>query len=234
MLPEEIALIADIHADPKNDAPRLAYAAWLARNSIPDIAEFIRVQCQPPYIRLDTYDGVRRSFDDSDMEGSEVADRAIALLDRIPAGLRYPKAGESYSRGLPVYEEEVDDDHLALPWEKILRGGNPLARFSIRVRTANLALWLQHPCMARVDVLHILPDFPPEDEPDEDSTMNSHRDAFWEENILILAASPLIDRLEELHPHGCQSVLHLTERSRHNMALCKRLLEPRVHVEYSY
>ena len=30
--PEEFALLDAIHADPRNDAPRLAYADWAAAN----------------------------------------------------------------------------------------------------------------------------------------------------------------------------------------------------------
>ncbi|MHB1422694.1 MAG: hypothetical protein ACYC3I_05755 [Gemmataceae bacterium] len=64
--------------------------------------------------------------------------------------------------------------------------------------------------------------------------MNSHHDAFWAENIPVLAASPVIDRLYELHPCGCRSCGVLTSQSAQNIARCRELLEPRVFMEYSY
>jgi uncharacterized protein (TIGR02996 family) len=53
---EELALIAAIHADSKNDAPRLAYADWLAKNDGHEHAEFIRLQCQKPYVAISNRD----------------------------------------------------------------------------------------------------------------------------------------------------------------------------------
>jgi uncharacterized protein (TIGR02996 family) len=53
---EELALIAAIHADPKNDAPRLAYADWLEKDSEHHHAEFIRLQCERPYVAISNRD----------------------------------------------------------------------------------------------------------------------------------------------------------------------------------
>src|SRR5262245_38423147 len=49
----EDALLAAVLADFHADAPRLVYADWLDENGRPELAEFIRVQCelartQPP------------------------------------------------------------------------------------------------------------------------------------------------------------------------------------------
>ena len=64
--------------------------------------------------------------------------------------------------------------------------------------------------------------------------MNSHYDRFWAENIPVLAASPIIDRLVELQLCGCESTVRLTAQSARNLDLCRDLLEPRVYVEYRY
>jgi len=59
---EELALLAAIVANPKEDAPRLVYADWLDENGQPERAEFIRVQIElakipdPP---VDTTAGLR-------------------------------------------------------------------------------------------------------------------------------------------------------------------------------
>ena len=53
---EELALIDAIHADPRNDVPRLAYADWLAENDEHEHAEFIRLQCQKPYVVISNRD----------------------------------------------------------------------------------------------------------------------------------------------------------------------------------
>jgi uncharacterized protein (TIGR02996 family) len=237
MTPEELALLSAIHADPKNDTPRLAYAAWLQANGQPDAAEFIRIQCQEPYFKLDTADDTAKLSHDTwwaYRDHKLRVNRAIELLNRIYGSTRYPKLRhmywEEYVRGLPLYHDEIDDYCLDQSFDTL----NPLARLDLTLRTARLAEWLAHPVMARVDKLHLWPKLPPDAEPDEQRTMNPHYDAFWAENIPVLAASAVIDRLEELNPCGCHSTGELTNRSAQNLALCRELLEPRVHVEYSY
>jgi uncharacterized protein (TIGR02996 family) len=42
--PEELALLAAVHASPKDDLPRLVYADWLDEHGRPELAEFIRLQ----------------------------------------------------------------------------------------------------------------------------------------------------------------------------------------------
>ena len=49
---EEKALIAGLHADPRNDDPRLVYADWLAGYDQGELAELIRLTCREPYFDL--------------------------------------------------------------------------------------------------------------------------------------------------------------------------------------
>jgi uncharacterized protein (TIGR02996 family) len=56
------AFLADVLAEPSDDAPRLIYADWLEDAGDPDRAEFIRLQCeQPAAVRERCY--CRDSFD---------------------------------------------------------------------------------------------------------------------------------------------------------------------------
>lgn len=43
--PEELSLLAAIHANPREDTPRLVYADWLQEHDQPEYAEFIRLEC---------------------------------------------------------------------------------------------------------------------------------------------------------------------------------------------
>src|SRR5262245_49272656 len=56
MTSEELALVDAIHADPRSDSPRLAYADWLENHGAADYAEFIRLQCDQPYVAICTRD----------------------------------------------------------------------------------------------------------------------------------------------------------------------------------
>ncbi|MCU0688074.1 MAG: TIGR02996 domain-containing protein, partial [Polyangiaceae bacterium] len=109
--PAEQALLDAIAAEPKNDAPRLAYAAWVAPDD-PELAEFIRLDCEhirdsPPGTlrrkgpRLAELERkvssalsrkgfqpafVRRGFVEGGILSSDaLVDRADALFDRAPA-----------------------------------------------------------------------------------------------------------------------------------------------------
>jgi uncharacterized protein (TIGR02996 family) len=240
---EELALIAAIHADPKNDAPRLAYAEWLAKNDEHEHAEFIRLQCQAPYVAISNRDPDNprksHSFDfPYDDESAEA--RLDRILDIFPT--LYRSGRYSAQRKLPYYEEHYrglplihvgDDGEVAID-DSVLREMGHLSHVDLSIRTDNLAELLSHPIMARVDKLNIWPGLPWDAEPDPDLTMNSHYDRFWAENIPVLAASSVIDRLVELRPCGCHSTGELTAQSTKNLALCRDLIEPRVYVEYSY
>lgn len=238
---EELALINAIHADPKNDAPRLAYADWCETHDLANVAEFIRNQCREPYFKLDTGNGVVRLRDESSEVGQKErvrVDRAIELLSELYGTPRYPKLRhrywEEYVRGIPVYQDEFDDAALVRPWDELIRESSPLARFDLTIITVRVAMWLAHPLMLRTDRLQIEAAFAMEAKPDPDLTMNSHHDRFWAENIPVLAASSVIDRLEELNPCGCDSTGVRTAQSTKNLALCRDLLEPRVYVRYDW
>jgi uncharacterized protein (TIGR02996 family) len=240
---EELALIAAIHADPKNDAPRLAYADWLEKDGEHLHAEFIRLQCQTPYIAISSRDpdSPRLSFSFAFPHDDPTARARLARMleifpaiyraDRYAAQRKLPYYEEHY-RGLPLIQVGDDDELDIEEWE--LKEMGHLSRVDLSIRTENLAELLSHPITVRVDKLHIWPHIPWDTEPDADATMNSHYDTFWAENIPVLAASPLINRLVELNPCGCHSTGELTKQSRKNLALCEELLEPRVYVEYSY
>jgi uncharacterized protein (TIGR02996 family) len=49
---DELTLIDAIHAAPHDDGPRLAYADWLEAHEAAVYAQFIRLQCQKPYIGI--------------------------------------------------------------------------------------------------------------------------------------------------------------------------------------
>jgi len=53
--PEELSLLAAIHANPREDTPRLVYADWLQEHDQPEYAEFIRLECGflPPDLTID-------------------------------------------------------------------------------------------------------------------------------------------------------------------------------------
>lgn len=236
---EELALINAIHADPRNDAPRLAYADWCDDHGLEDVAEFIRIQCGEPYFKLDTADDVVRLSNDSwEVKHREPVriDRGIEVLNKLYGTPRYPKLRrrywEEYVRGIPVYQEEFDDSALVRPLEELIRGSSPLARFDLTLTTVRLALWLAHPIMLITDRLQVVAAFPADATPDPDGTMNSHCDRYWAENIPVLAGSSVIDRLEELNPCGCDSTGERTAQSAKNMGLCRELIEPRVQVQY--
>jgi uncharacterized protein (TIGR02996 family) len=234
---EELDLLEAIHADPRNDAPRLAYADWLEMANKPEYAEFIRLQCQQPYIGVvyhpPSKPHVSHSFE-MPWEDPEAKTRLNRLLTLAPHAYRVAKEfWEEHFRGLPLLHEELYDGQSNYA-QKLLALIGPAARLDLSLHTSHLAEWLSHPVMTRVDKLHIWPKLPPDAEPDEQCTMNPHYDAFWQGNIPVLAASAVIDRLEELNPCGCHSTGELTSRSIENIALCRKLLEPRVYVEYSY
>ncbi|HEY7158985.1 MAG TPA: TIGR02996 domain-containing protein [Gemmataceae bacterium] len=235
--PQELAFLNAIHSAPRDDATRLIYADWLEEHGQEQRAEFIRLQCQRPYIVVvhEPPEEPRISFHfDFHREDPRALERRNRLLALVPHVYRVDGHWrEEHFRGLPLLQEEIRGDWLAFA-DRLLGGIGPAARLDLNVQTKRLADWLAHPVMERVDRLHIWPDFPEDAERDADCTMNSHYDAFWAENIPILAASQVIDRLYELNPCGCHSTGDLTARSIENMGRCRELLEPRVYVEYSY
>ncbi|QDV34970.1 TIGR02996 domain-containing protein [Tautonia plasticadhaerens] len=213
----ELALIAAIHADPRNDAPRLAYADWLEANGLGDEAKFIRVQCEQPYFSLITRDGIRPATDSGRIkfEDPERMEQAIELLGRIYPSERYPETRyyDEYRRGLPLYEEKLNDGNLRYSAAQIRADMSPLVRYRLHLETSRLADWLNHPIMQFVDVLRISPGWE-----DDDDVEDIRAD-----DLRALAASPLIDRLEKLGL-GVDMAPDAVELA--------RSLERRVEVEY--
>lgn len=230
---DELGLLEAIHADPRNDGVRLVYADWIEEHGQPEYAEFIRLQCQKPYIGVVYHPpGEPQVSSNFHMpyEDQDAWSRLDRLLALAPHAYRIDRPGawwEELYRGLPLLQEERWNDGLL---DRI----GPAARVSLDLHTSDLARWLNHPIMQRVEILRIWPEFPPDAERDADFTMNSHYDQFWADNIPLLDASPLIDRLQELHPCGCRSTGEWTAQSQENVKMCREFLEPRVFVEYSW
>ena len=237
--PQEATLLSAIHDAPRDDGPRLAYADWLDKHGQPEYAEFIRLQCQEPYIGVVYHPPspprVSHNFEMpwGDPQAKARLERLLALAPHAYRVGRESEFWEEHFRGLPLLQEEIHGHQLDLA-DGLLGCIGPVARLDLNLHTAELFDWLAHPLMRRVDILHIWPEFPPDAERDSDCTMNSHHDVFWADNIPVLADCPIIDRLYELNPCGCHSTGKLTAQSAKNLALCRELLEPRVYVEYSY
>jgi uncharacterized protein (TIGR02996 family) len=167
MTPEELALVDAIHADPRSDSPRLAYADWLENHGAADYAEFIRLQCERPYVAICTRDqpGVSTShkFPWADEAARDRLKRLISLWpiviesERL-AAFRQDYYDQEFVRGLALWEI----DEFALFGDKagknrLLDDTPPLVRFRLFLRTTRdgLASWLNRPVMRRVDVLRL-------------------------------------------------------------------------------
>lgn len=160
---EELARLDSIHDDPRNDGPRLAYADWLDTQGQPELAEFIRLQCQQPYFALvkQGNEEPRVSHDTFEIKSYDPdrANRAIELLGSLHQSDRFPDVNlwQDYVRGLPLYEAEVNDWSLEYSVTDFCQAESPLARYRLLLRTGRLADWLAHPIMRFVDVLRIFP-----------------------------------------------------------------------------
>jgi uncharacterized protein (TIGR02996 family) len=219
---EELALLDAIHNDPRNDKPRIDYADWLETHGQPQLAEFIRLQCQEPYFALvkQGNEEPRVSHDTFEIKSDDPtrANRAIELLRGLHQSDRFPDVSlwQEYVRGLPLYESDVGDWMLEFSVSEFGQAESPLARYRLLVRTGRLADWLAHPIMRFVDVLRIFPD-----EPESDFEAE-----FTEADIRLLERFPFLGRLEELGLCGPAS----EEAAR----LARERLEPLVPVSYDY
>jgi uncharacterized protein (TIGR02996 family) len=109
---EELLLIDAIHAAPHDDRPRLAYADWLEGHDGGDYAEFIRLQCQKPYIGLSNRDrsSPQKShswdFPWEDETAEERLQRLLAILPGIYRTDRFAglavKVGREARKKLPL------------------------------------------------------------------------------------------------------------------------------------
>jgi uncharacterized protein (TIGR02996 family) len=235
---EELSLIDAVHATPHDDAPRLAYADWLEAGGAGDYAEFIRLQCQKPYIGISNRDPTcpRKSVSWEFPWGDKAAeDRLARLLTLLPgiyrterfAGLAQLKYYEEFFRGLSL--REIEEGDYTLPCGVARHGKFDLpplarARLSLHIDRFQLADWLNHPLMFRVDELriwlHSRPDEPEFDDPEV------HTPEFDVPEIQTLADWPLLKRLTTLHL--CAPI--------HDDAvpLIAQLLEPCMVVDTSY
>ncbi len=105
-VPTERALLGAVLAEPEDDSPRLAYAAWLAENGQPERAEFIRLQIE------------RARRPRGDPAGSYPGEREKALLAAHGAQWLIPlpepvRRVVSFERGFPgrAHCEVVDFLH---------------------------------------------------------------------------------------------------------------------------
>lgn len=235
---QEMALIEAIHAAPRDDQPRLAYADWLEQHGAGDYAEFIRLQCQQPYIGIEGKQHPRESLSwDSSYKDKAWSNRLQRLIDLFPGIYRTDRFAslaellfhEEFYRGLPVLT--IEDGDCGMPM-RVVNGNSfnlpPLARVDLSLHTyqSRLAEWLNHPLMFRVDVLRIWLHPADENEPDEEEEDKDWDVEFMESDIRLLANWPLLDRLETLNL--CRSISPFAEE------LVEELLRPRVDVDTDY
>jgi uncharacterized protein (TIGR02996 family) len=220
---EELALIAAIHADPRDDAPRLTYADWLAAHDQGELAELIRLTCRQPYfdLRMSRTTPWKPVLDwgfmDIQEDDPERVRRSIELLERIYGSERLPENDhpEFFRRGLPVCEINTERGLSRLDDVEI--DVMPLARFRLYLVAPGLAAWLDHPIMQRVDILSYHPEY---DWDAEDTRL------IEEDDIRALLASPLVDRLEKFEMCG--------ESTPGAEFLARDDLSRRVRINYSY
>lgn len=182
--PDELALLAAIHAAPRDDTPRLVYADWLQEHGQDEYAEFIRLQCVRPYVGNDI------DFPREGGDRPEVRARRKRLNDLLPYAHRVDKPGEFYEshlRGLPLVEATLFGGvrGMSSRVDDLLERVGPAARLDLTIEFLDpdrLADWLASPVMDRVDVLTLSPD------PDFNAL---HLDT--------LAESRVLDRLHELN-----------------------------------
>jgi uncharacterized protein (TIGR02996 family) len=106
-------LLSDVLESPADDAPRLAYAAWLKKNGHAERAEFIRVQCK------------RAQLDEDDPAQAGLAKKENALLkkhgERWKADLpEWGRTGAIFRRGFVA--------RVAIPLDTFVRQGAELVR----------------------------------------------------------------------------------------------------------
>jgi uncharacterized protein (TIGR02996 family) len=131
----ELALLASIHADPRDDAPRLIYADWLDEQGQSELAEFIRLQCKCP---LDVFrPGGRHTGSwlvGPDVE-QEYPDEWVSRLsdlvnthgdewyESFPRQSR--SRNQAFKRGLPQVAARVADDAFRASSKAIIREVRP-------------------------------------------------------------------------------------------------------------
>lgn len=220
--PDELALLADVHAAPRDDRPRLAYADWLEEHGQPDYGTFIRLSCRVRtpvswrkpavgwYARQQAeLDKTTRPDERARLQGLldlwqvELAARdllvpnAKAWAAPLPPSLKL----REYARGLP--RAAVTPAALESP---PLAKMSPRLRLTVEIAAADLGRHLTNPLLGRTDDLLVLA---------------APGQALGEDVVRSLAACPHLGTLERLM---------LRPLAYDAMAACKELLEPRVDV----
>ena len=119
----------------------------------------------------------------------------MKLLGRLYPSERFPQTNlrDEISRGLPVYDLELDDGSLPLGMGELHLPSTPLARFHLHLTTARFPEWLRHPLMRFVDRLTVR---------NADDPENAKTRPFSEVDIEAIEACPAIDHFDKLRLCG--------------------------------
>ena len=108
--PEELALLAGIHASPRDDLARLVYADWLEEHDQQEYAAFVRLTL-------------------STSPSDRIFLRPPPLSRRWRSPCPKPFRGDGYVRGLPIASVAAHDWQSA---EQSLPAASPRLRFNIK------------------------------------------------------------------------------------------------------
>jgi uncharacterized protein (TIGR02996 family) len=192
MKAEEDGILRDIHAHPRSDALRLLYADWLEDHGAPEHAEFIRLQCQQPYVAIRAGDPSHPANSHElpwgDMEASMRRRRLQALhaILRTSGRLSHfctDDHSAEFARGIPLWSAGKFDVRDSQSSTGHFVKGLPLqVRLSLFLQNVEeIETWLPDPIMDRVDFLHV-------------ELLRRVEDS----DIRAIAATPLPDRLARL------------------------------------
>ncbi len=116
---DELGLLADIHAAPRDDAPRLIYADWLQDDGQPAYAEFIRLQIEAERARADKTAAPRLSPREDELLGLHRDEWSRPRLKAAPG------SWGAFCRGLPVYEVPLPCQDYRSRLSQLHRFGSP-------------------------------------------------------------------------------------------------------------
>jgi uncharacterized protein (TIGR02996 family) len=149
--PQELALLAAIHADPRSDIPRLVYADWLDENGQIEYAEFIRLQLQHGLWSPTLCQVTQRE-----------SDLKLNFRWEWAKTHRYGLQPFDYCRGLPIPPLYLNRCSTARA-TTLLQKMNARFRLILVLEQRELLLptekedILEHPLMKRVAVLQVVP-----------------------------------------------------------------------------
>lgn len=156
--PEELALLAEVHANPREDAPRLAHAAWLESNRNPRLAEFIRLHIDPNY---------RRYYEEY-LHELAIKNRS-SWLRSVPSDITAKYSQARYFKGLPHLDVNCQWSQWPTLFSSLAEWLHPRCQvelFLYVTSTSDLTPALAHPLMERIAWLHILSDRNPDHAPE--------------------------------------------------------------------